>query len=105
VLPLYLSLTALVLLVQVFSTSIAGLIYFGLAIYIYFMKSFNFKDQQFKLLLFTVQTLSTVMITLNYLATIAYLQTPSGVEYFAFFGINSIIQFTDSAFNRGHIIC
>ena len=70
ILPLYLSLTILVLLVQIFSTSIAGLLYFGLAVYIYFMKSFNFKDKQFKALLITIQVLSTLMITLNYIVTI-----------------------------------
>jgi len=105
VLPLYLSLTALVLLVQIFSTSIAGLLYFALAIYIYFMKSFNFKDTQFKILLIAVQVLSSIMITLNYLTTCDYLQTSSGLEFFAFFGINSIVDFTNSPFSRGHIIC
>jgi hypothetical protein len=98
-------LTILVLLIQIFSISIAGLIYFAVAVYIYWMRSFNFKDWQFKALLVVVQIISTVMITLNYLTTVDYLQQGGKQEDFVFFGVNSIVDFGQSAFSRGHIIC
>jgi hypothetical protein len=69
-LPLYLMLGSLILLNQIFSVSLAGLIYFGLAIYLFWMKSFNFRDIQFRVLLIAVQVLTSLMLALSYLATL-----------------------------------
>ena len=81
-LPLYLTLTILIILIQVFSISISGLIYFFLALYIYWMKKFNFRDFQFKILLISVQILTTIVIVLSYFVTIEFVQTESTVENF-----------------------
>lgn len=67
---------ALIILIQIFSVSLAGLLYFGLAIYLFWMKNFNFHDVEFKVLLIIVQTLTTIMVFFSYLTTIAYLLTP-----------------------------
>jgi len=73
-LPLYLSLGILILLIQIFSVSIAGLIYFCLIIYLFAMKTFNFKDNYFRCLLIFVQVLTTIMIILSFMATSDYAQ-------------------------------
>lgn len=93
------------MLIQVFSISITGLIYFSLAIYLYWMKGFNFKDTQFKILLGMVQILTTFIFTLNYLVMIDELQTEESLKLFSFFGIDSILHFDTDDYSRGHIIC
>lgn len=89
-LPLYLMLGALIILNQIFSVSVAGLVYFFLAIYLFWMRSYNFKDPQFKVLLYLVQIMASIMITANCLATITIFQSSNAVSMFKLFGIYSI---------------
>lgn len=81
-LPLYLILTCLIILIQIFSVSIAGLIYFFLTLYLFWMKSFNFKDIFFKILLIFVQVQTTVILVLTYLVTSEFLQTNDSLQLF-----------------------
>ena len=74
-LPLYLILWVLILLIQIFSVSITGLVYFCIALYLFWMKSFNFKDVYFRVLLVALQVLTTITIFSTYLITCAYLNT------------------------------
>lgn len=76
-LPLYLGLGILILLIQIFSVSIAGLVYFALIIYLFSLKSFNFNDGYFKCMLIFIQVFTTVMIIISYLVTANLLQTTS----------------------------
>lgn len=63
---------SLVLLNQIFSISVLGLIYFFVALFQFWLKKFNFKDIELKVLLYVLQTITILAIALNYLATIDY---------------------------------
>lgn len=89
-LPLYLMLGALMILNQIFTVSVVGLIYFILALYLFWLKNFNFKDIEGKILLYIIQVVTAVVILLNYMATISYFQTDESNKMFAMFGLNSI---------------
>ena len=45
------------------------------------------------------------MLIFSYLTTINYLKSAESTQYYLFYGINSINDFTTSASARGHIIC
>ena len=79
-LPLYLTLTALIIMVQLFSISIAGLFYFFIALYIYWIKKFNFEDIHLRIVLIAVQVISSIVILLNYFVTINFVQTTSSMQ-------------------------
>lgn len=96
---------SLVLLNQIFSISVLGLIYFFVALFQFWLKKFNFKDIELKVLLYVLQTITILAIALNYLATIDYFNSEQTNQYFSMFGINSINQFASDPNNQGHIIC
>jgi hypothetical protein len=104
-LPLYLILCLLIVLIQIFSVSITGLIYFFITLYFFWMKSFNFKDVFFKAMLILVQVMTTITISLTFLTTAPFLVTPTSLDAYQFIGINSLNDFSTSAFSRGHFIC
>jgi len=79
-LPLYLCLGILILLIQIFSVSIAGLVYFALIIYLFAMKNFNFQDAYFQFMLIFIQVFTTVMIILSYLVHASYLQDENSLQ-------------------------
>lgn len=89
-LPLYLMLGTLMILNQIFTVSVVGLIYFILALYLFWLKSFNFKDIEAKILLYIIQVVTFVVILFNFMATIDYFQTEESQKMFAMFGLNSI---------------
>jgi hypothetical protein len=95
----------LILLIQIFSVSLAGLVYFALIIYLFAMKEFNFKDGLFRAMLIFIQVFTTLMIMLSYLVNADYLQSQSSLQVFQFVGINSLNTFMTSPRDRGHFIC
>jgi hypothetical protein len=104
-LPLYLVLCSFLLLIQIFSVSVMGLIYFAIMLYLFWMKGFNFKDNSFKFLLIVIQVMTTLTIFLSFLATCPLLDSPEAISNYEFFGINSLNQFTTDLPSRGHFIC
>lgn len=104
-LPLYLLLCLLIVLIQIFSVSITSLLYFFITVYIFWMKSFNFRDTYFKAMLILVQITTTITISLTFLTTCPSLASASEQEVYEFIGINSLNDFSSSAFDRGHFIC
>ena len=104
-LPLYLILWVLILLIQIFSVSITGLVYFCIALYLFWMKSFNFKDVYFRVLLVVLQVLTTITIFSTYLITCTYLNTSQLANTYEFIGIDSLNLFMASTTERGHFIC
>jgi hypothetical protein len=104
-LPLYLILCLLILLIQIFSVSITGLLYFLITIYLFWMKSFNFRDRYFRALLILIQVMTTLTIFLTFLTTCSFLDSPSALDTYQFIGINSLNDFSTSITSRGHFIC
>ena len=104
-LPLYLALTSLVVLVQIFSVSVTGLAYLCLMVYLLAMHSFNFRDGYFRALLVMLQCSSAAVITASVLVTSPYLQNSTLLGTYRMVGINSINDFVTDAYSRGHIIC
>jgi hypothetical protein len=92
-LPLYLCLSLIIVLIQIFSVSIAGLLYFFIMIYLFWMKSFNLRDLYSKVLLLVLQVYTTTIIILTYLVQCQYLKSESSINYFEFFGVNSLNEF------------
>lgn len=101
-LPLYLILCFLILLIQIFSVSITGLLYFFITIYLFWMPSFNFRDRYFKLLFILVQCMTSLTLFLTFLLTAPMLSDPS---VYQFLGLNSLNDFSTDAFSRGHFVC
>lgn len=104
-LPLYLILCSIILLIQIFSVSITGLTYFGITLYLFWMKTFNFKDTYFKIVLIVIQSANSITLTATYLATCAFLKTPESIKVYEFVGINSLNEFSSDLYSRGHFIC
>ncbi len=104
-LPLYLIQCLLILLIQIFSVSLMGLLYFFIMIYLFWMKSFSFTDRYFKPMLILVQFTTTLTIVLTFLTNCPLLITPSLIDIYQAIGINSLNDFSSSPFSQGHFIC
>jgi hypothetical protein len=104
-LPLYLILCLLILLIQIFSVSLMGLLYFFIMLYLFWMKSFSFSDRYFRPMLILVQFTTTLTIFLTFLTTSPLLLTPSLTNVYQAIGINSLNDFPNSPLSQGHFIC
>jgi hypothetical protein len=92
------------ILIQIFSVSITGLIYFFSMIYLFWLKGFNFKDKSFKVLLIAVQTINLTTISFTLFATCTYLDSSKDLQFYYLFGIDSLLHFGIDASETGHFI-
>lgn len=81
------------------------MLYFFIMIYLFWMKSFSFKDAYFKPMLILVQVTTTLTICLTFITTCPLLLTPSLMKIYRFIGINSLNDFSNDHLSQGHFIC
>lgn len=82
-----------------------GMLYFFIMIYLFWMKSFSFRDIYFKPMLILVQVTTTLTICLTFLTTCPLLVSPSLTDIYQFIGINSLNDFPNDPLAQGHFIC
>lgn len=82
-----------------------GILYFLIMIYLFWMRSFSFKDIYFKPMLILIQVTTTITICLTFFTTCPLLATPSLIDIYQFIGINSLNDFSNDPRAQGHFIC
>lgn len=103
--PIFLAMGVLIILIQIFSISIAGLVFFCCMMVLFVQRKLDFSKFFSWILVMLVQITCIVYITANFLACTSYVSQFQTGNYFRFIGIDAINNFLLYATSRGYIIC
>lgn len=95
----------LVLLIEIFSISIAGFLFFISMMVLFVQRKIDFGNFLSWLLVLIVQVLCLLFLAANFLAYTSLVGGYQNIDMFQFYGINGLNNFMASATARGYIIC
>jgi hypothetical protein len=94
----------LILLIQIFSISIAGLVFFICMLALFIQRFINFQSVISWLIVLFVQVISLFLILANFITSSSLLASYQQKEIFRFCGINALNNFTKYNTERGYFI-
>lgn len=103
--PIFLCMGILVLLIEIFSISMAGFSFFICMMILFVQRKIDFGNFLSWLLVVIVQVLCLVFLATNFLATTNLIASYQNTDMFQFYGINGLNNFMASPTARGYIIC
>lgn len=103
--PIFLALGLLILLVEIFSISVAGLLFFVCIFILFIQRRIDFSSFLSWLLVLIVQILCLIFIIGNFIAATNLVSQYSLKGEFRFFGINGLNDFLKFETSRGYFIC
>lgn len=103
--PVFLIMGLLLTLIEIFSISLAGLLFFLCLMSIYVQRKLDFNNIYSRMLVSTVQLFSFAFITGNFITTTSFLQLYATTDKFRLFGINGLHDFMNMDTARGYVIC
>lgn len=95
----------LILLIEIFSISIAGFLFFICILVLFVQRKIDFSSFFSWIFVLLVQILCLLFIVANFLVTTSLLQFEGQFQIFGFYGIDSLNNFMTSPTSRGYIIC
>lgn len=95
----------LILLIEIFTLSLAGFLFFLCMLALFVQRKIDFNNIFSRLLVVSVQLISFTFIIANFLATTSLLQLSAVSGKFRMYGINALSDFLISDVARGYIIC
>lgn len=103
--PIFLFMGILILMMEIFSISIAGFLFFICMMVLFVQRKIDFDSFLSWLLVLIVQVLCLIFLAANFLATTSLVGGYQNSDLFQFYGINGLNNFMSSATSRGYIIC
>jgi lysylphosphatidylglycerol synthetase-like protein (DUF2156 family) len=103
--PIFLVLGALLLLLQIFTISVAGIFYFICLFLLIIHRKLTFTSITVHILVTVIIVVSILLIVGNYVTTSTLLKQYQESAEFQLYGINSLNDFMNSDVARGYFIC
>ena len=103
--PIFLGMGSLILLIEIFSISISGFLFFICMLVLFVQRKIDYNNIMSWLIVITLQVLCLSFIVANFIATTSLVSATDTNSVLEFYGIDALNDFLNYPTSRGYFIC